>query len=129
MQADFDFDKLSEDGKLSWDMWEYGLEQADSGLLFLHHDYIFGRGGPQTGLPSFMISFHRVDTVEDLRAYISRLQAIDHAFDQLLQRAQQSAAMGIRPPAFNYEFAIEEISRVTVGVPFTVDDKSPNSPI
>lgn len=129
MQAEFDYDSLTEDGKLSWDMWEFSLAQAERGLPYLYHNYIFGRGGPHAGLPSFMISFHRVDTIEDMRAYISRLREIDRAFDQLLVRSQESAARGIRPPAFDYDFAMDEIGRVTAGVPFTVNDNSPNSPI
>lgn len=129
MQDEFDFDLLTEDGKLSWDMWEYALEQAESSIPYLYHAYIFGRGGPHAELPSFMISFHRVDTAEDIQAYIARLKEIDRVFDQLLERAQESAARGIRPPAFDYDFAIDEIGRVTAGVPFTVNDNSPNSPI
>lgn len=129
MRTEFDYDNLTEDGQLTYDMWEFGLQQAESGMPFLYHDYIFGRGGPQTGIPSFLISFHQVDTAEDMQAYIARLQQIDRAFDQLLARAQESAARGIRPPAFDYDFAIDEISRVTAGVPFNVNDNSPNSPI
>ena len=129
MQSDFDYDNLTDEGKLTYDMWEFSLEQAESGMPYLYHSYIFGRGGPQTSFPSFLISYHNVDTLADMQAYISRLREIDRAFDQLLERAQEAAAQGIRPPAFEYDFAIDEIGRVTAGVPFSVNDSSPNSPI
>ncbi len=129
MRSGFVYDNLTEEGKLSWDMWEFGLAQAESSVPFQYHNYIFGRGGPHAGLPSFMISFHSVDTLADLQAYIARLGEIDRAFAQLLERARAAAALGIRPPAFDYDFAIDEIGRVTAGVPFSSNDSTPNSPI
>ncbi len=129
MTSNFDYDNLTEDGKLSYDMWEYGLTQAERALPYANYGYIFGRGGPHAGIPSFMISFHSVETVEDMQAYIARLREIDRAFDQLLERSQAAAAAGIRPPAYDYDFARGEIGRVTAGVPFTVNDSSPNSPV
>ena len=129
MQAEFDYERLTEDGKLSYDMWAYGLAQAERSLPYANYGYIFGRGGPHAGLPSFLISFHNVDTIEDMQAYIARLREIDRAFDQLLERSQAAAADGIRQPAYDYDFAIGEIGRVTAGVPFSVNDNSPNSPI
>lgn len=129
MQSEFDYDALTDDGKLSWDMWEYALEQSEQAYPYRNYGYIFSRGGPHAGLPSFMISFHRIDTVEDLQAYVSRLREIDRVFGQLLERSRQQAAAGIRQPRFNYEYALTEIDRVTSGVPFNSNDDSPNSPI
>ena len=129
MRSDFDYEALNEDGKLSYDMWEYTLEQAEAAYPYRNYGYIFGRGGPHASLPSFMISFHRIDDASDLQAYLSRLQQIDRVLGDLLDRSRQQAADGIRQPRFNYEFALTEIDRVTSGVPFNTDDGSPNSPI
>lgn len=129
MRSDFDYEALNEDGKLSYDMWEYTLEQAEAAYPYRNYGYIFGRGGPHAALPSFMISFHRIDDESDLQAYLSRLQQIDRVLGDLLDRSQQQASDGIRQPRFNYEFALTEIDRVTSGVPFNTDDSSPNSPI
>ena len=129
MQSDFDYDLLTEDGKLSYDMWKFSIEQSVESLPYLSLAYIFNRGGPQTRLPSFLISFHQVDTEEDMQSYIARLREIDRVFDQLLDRAQQASADGIRPPTFSFDFAIEEIQRVTSGVPFNTNDNVPNSPL
>ena len=129
MRSDFDYEALNEDGKLSYEMWEYTLEQAEAAFPYRNYGYIFGRGGPHASLPSFMISFHRIDDESDLQAYLSRLQQIDRVLGDLLDRSRQQAADGIRQPRFNYEFALSEIDRVTAGVPFNTDDSSPNSPI
>ena len=129
MRSDFDYDALNDDGKLSYDMWEFTLEQAEAAYPYRNYGYIFGRGGPHASLPSFMISFHLTDDESDLQAYLSRLQQIDRVLGDLLDRSRQQAADGIRQPRFNYEFALSEIDRVTAGEPFNTDDSSPNSPI
>lgn len=129
MQQDFDYDSLNEDGKLSYDMWAYGLEQAESRVPFMNHGYIFGRGGPHAGIPSFLISYQSLDTAADVEAYLSRLGEIDRVFDELLDRSKQAAAAGIRQPRFAYDSALSEIDRVTAGAPFNNSDDSPNSPL
>lgn len=129
MESEFDYDNLTEDGKVSYDMWEYTLRQAQSTVPWRSHAYIFGRGGPHAGMPTFMITYHAVDSEQDLADYVSRLREFDRVFGQLLERAQQASAQGIRQPAFGYDFALAEIERVTSGVPFNNDDETPNSPL
>jgi uncharacterized protein (DUF885 family) len=129
MREEFDYELLNEDGKLSFDMWEYSLDQAERYIPFRRHGYVFGRGGPQTFVPSFLLSFHTVDTEADLAAYVSRLEQIDRVLLDYLNLAQLSAVEGIRPPRFSYDFALTEIERVTSGVPFNNSDDTPNSPI
>ena len=127
LESEFDYNVLTEDGKLSWDMWAFSLDQAESGVAFRNHGYIFGRGGPHTQFPTFLINYHRVDNKEDLDAYLSRLRDIDRAIGELLDRAKVTSASGVRQPGFAYEFAVTEIGRVTSGVPFNNNDTTPNS--
>ncbi len=129
MEADFDYEALTEDGKLSYDMWAFSLQQAERAAPYRNYGYIFGRGGPHSSLPSFMISFHRVETEEDLQAYVSRLRDFDRVLRELMERTRLQAEAGIRQPRFGYEFALAEIDRVTSGVPFNSNDDSPNSPV
>jgi len=125
MREQFDYQRLTPEGRLSWDLWEYNLELAEEGLPYRRHGYIFGRGGPHAGLPNFMINFHRVDTEADARAYIARLRELSRVFEQLLVRSRRAADQGIRQPRFAYEFAIDEIGRVTSGAPFGGSEDSP----
>jgi len=129
MRQDFNYDSLNEDGKLSYDMWAYGLEQAESRVPFQNHGYIFDRGGPQSGIPSFLISYQSLESAADVEAYLSRLGEIDRVFAELLERSKQASAAGIRQPKFAYDSALSEIQRVTAGVPFNTSDDSPNSPL
>ena len=57
MERDFNYDSLTDDGKLSWDMWSYALEESEAGVPFRGHVYLYGRGGIQSGLPNFLINF------------------------------------------------------------------------
>jgi uncharacterized protein (DUF885 family) len=129
MRAQFDYDNLTADGKISYDMWAFTLEQAQASVPWRNHGYIFGRGGPHAQLPTFMITYHAVETEQDLADYIARLREVDRIFTELLDIAQSSSDQGIRQPAFGYEFALAEIERVTSGVPFNTDDQTPNSPL
>ncbi len=129
MQSSFAYEQLTEDARLSYDMWLYNLDRSERNVPFLRHGYIFGRGGPHASLPNFLINYHRVDTAADMAAYISRLREIDRVFDELLDRARLASAAGIRQPAFAYDFATTEIGRVTAGAPFNNSDASPNSPL
>ncbi len=129
MESLFNYELLTDDGQLSFDMWRFSLERAEAGVAFRHHSYIFGRGGPHAFLPNFLINFHRVDTVAELQNYVSRLSEFDRVFQQLLERSREASAAGIRQPRFAYDAALDEIARITAGAPFSTSDSSPNSPL
>lgn len=119
MQEQFNYDLLDEEARTSYDLQIFLLERTERGQAFQRHSYLLDRGGPHTGLVNFMINYHRVESADDMRAYISRLQQIDDVMQQYLQRAQLATTEGIRQPRFDYRFAIDEITRVISGAPFT----------
>lgn len=120
MEKTFDYAKLSDEGKFSYDLWKQQYENARDGLPFLADGYAFDQmNGAQSFLPTVLISFHKVDEESDYTAYVSRLNASARAFDQLLERARKSAEQGIRPPRFAYEGVIDQARKVITGAPFT----------
>src|SRR5690606_26782551 len=76
MKAKFKPEELSEDARLSYEIWDLELSRAEKAAEFRRSGYIFGRGGAHTGLVNFMINQHRVDEKSDAEAYISRVAAI-----------------------------------------------------
>jgi uncharacterized protein (DUF885 family) len=76
-------------------------------------------GMHRASCPTFLINFHKVDDEKDYLAYVSRLQKVPVAFDQLLERAQAGIAKGVRPPKFAYEGVIEQSRKVIAGAPFS----------
>ena len=119
MTARFDYDALDAEGRLSWDLWQWRLERLEEALAFSDHDYVFTPvSAPHVDLPQLMINYHAVDTRADMDAYVQRLEAIGPALRQLLARAEDAAARGIRPPRFAYDIVIEQAGGVIQGYPF-----------
>ena len=124
MKARFKPEELSEDARLSYDIWELELARSEKAAEFQRSSYIFGRGGAHTSLVNFMINQHRVDEKSDAEAYISRVAAIGKSIDTLIERAKLNASEGVRMPGFGYDQTASEVKRVLTGAPF---DKAKDS--
>ena len=122
----FDYDALTDEARLSYDIWVYQHERAVEAAAFRDHEFVFDQmGGAQSWLPTFMINFHRVDDLSDMEAYIKRLSGAAEVIDTLRERAAANAAKGVRPPRFAYEGVIDQSGKVITGVPFdNSDDES-----
>ncbi|WP_226664287.1 DUF885 domain-containing protein [Microbulbifer aggregans] len=126
LKQNFAYDKLSDAGKESYDLWIFQYEQEKAGQPFWDHAYFAGElGGPEASLPTFLINQHKVDSAEDMQAYIARIGGVSRALGQRLERAQDSAKKGIRPPRFAYDLAIERAQNVITGQPFGEGDDAP----
>ena len=74
MESLFDYEELTDQQQLSVDVWAYQYEQMQKGKDFFLNGLTFDQmNGLQSFLPTFLINFHRVDSEEDLLAYISRI--------------------------------------------------------
>lgn len=119
MQRSFAYAKLSNDAKLSYDLWKYQYDQAVEANRWRDNAYLFTQmQGAHTGLPTFMINFHKVDSPADMQAYIARLNQFPAYFDGLLIRARNNAARGVRPAKFAYDTVIAEARKLSSGAPF-----------
>ncbi|EKE83679.1 DUF885 domain-containing protein [Idiomarina xiamenensis] len=128
LQSQFDYDKLNDTAKTSYDIWVYSNKIQQEGKQFWHDNYIFNQmHGAHSFLPQVLISFHKVDTVSDMEAFNQRVSETGRAMNQLLERAQQYAEQGTRPPRFAYEKVIDEINNLLSGQPF--DDSEDDSPV
>ena len=126
MEARFDYDALSPDAKISYDMFRYRADSAVEGVRFLDQNYILHQmGGAQSSLPSFLLSQHGVTSEADMTAFIARLGELGRGMDQLLARAQENAAAGTRPPRFAYDAVIAESRAQITGAPFDDGAASP----
>ena len=124
MESSFDYDKLTPEAKNSWDIWKYQAELAEEGLQYFYNGFTFDQmNGAQSFLPTLLIQFHRVDTAEDMEAYISRISEGARAGNQLLTIAKEAQSRGIETPDFALEGVIDQARKVITGVPFTDDEK------
>lgn len=119
MKATFDYDKLTDDAKISWDIWEYQSVTGDAAAEFEDNGYIFDQmQAVHSFFPQLLIAFHKVENEADLEAYIARIEGSARAINQLIDLSKGSAAKGVRPPRFAFESVIDEARKIITGAPF-----------
>lgn len=124
MRRDFDIDRLDPQTRLSYRLFEYDVENSLRNHKFGQHDYVFEHmSGPHSSLPSFMINFHKVETADDAKAYIARLNAFERYLGQAESRARRQAEAGVLLPKFVYGKIRKASRNVISGQPFDQSDK------
>lgn len=124
----FNYELLDAEAQTSYDLWKYRVELSIEGEKYSDHDYLFEQmDGFHTFLPTFLMSFHEVESVSDLEAYIQRIDGIGNAITRLLERAEKASKQGVRPPAFSYEFVLDESRKLISGQPF--EDSAEDAPV
>ena len=119
MRTRFDYDRLTPEAKTSYDIFIEQYEYDRLRYQYRRQAYMFTQfEGIHVNLPNFLINQHKVDTPADMDAYISRIEALSRAITQLLERAQENAKFGTRPPYFAYEDVIEKSQQLLQGAPF-----------
>jgi uncharacterized protein (DUF885 family) len=125
LKANFDIDKLDESHKISYRLFEKNANQELDGAEWWGYGYSFNQMfGRQSGIPSFLINYHRIDSIEDAEAYIARINGVKDYLGQIVGNSKASAARGIQPPAFVYDYVISDSENVLQGAPFTEDGTS-----
>lgn len=128
LKQKFDYDELDAEDKASYDLWVYQYERLKKGKDFRRLNYVFSQmRGMHTGLPNILINFHKVDSVEDMNAYISRIEESGRAINQLVERAKLQGLEDVSPPKFTYETVIKQTKALIDGKPFT--DGAKGSPL
>jgi len=126
MKETFDYDRLTPEAKMSYDVWAYELERAERALPFRRLNYVFTQmQGPQAFLPQFLIAFHKVSEPSDMEAYIARIAGISRGLGQLLERVRLAADEGVRPPKFAYEGVLQQARALIEGEPFGGEGDAP----
>ncbi|NND00513.1 MAG: DUF885 domain-containing protein [Gammaproteobacteria bacterium] len=121
MQAEFDYALLDDETKTSWDLWEYQYQNALLDAEFRRQGYVFHQmHGMHSFIPTFMINFHRVESLQDMQDYISRLKQASRGIDQVITLARKNADAGVHAPRFAYDMVIEQVQKVISGKPFDV---------
>ena len=128
LRANIDYNALSDEAKSSFDLWIFQYEEEKADSQFHNNRYVFNQmRGPQASLPTFLMSFHKVDNRSDMEAYNKRISGIARAITQHLDRAKKSALMGVIAPHFALQGSLSQAQNIITGIPFTESDK--DSPI
>jgi len=119
LQNTFDYNVLTPDAKISYDLWVYTADRAKRSAEFRTQAYaLHQHNGLQSFFPTFLINTHKVDEESHMEDYIVRIGGVATALDQLLLHAKENAAAGTRPPRFAYEGVITQSRNITSGTPF-----------
>ncbi|REL29972.1 DUF885 domain-containing protein [Thalassotalea euphylliae] len=130
LKGKFNYEKLDDDAKESYDLWLYQYQQAKEAAEFPKNGYVFTQmNGAQAFLTQFMINFHKVEDVSDMQAYNKRIVGLSSALTSLLTRAKEHAEYGVRPPKFAYQGVIEQSKNVITGLPFSDDENAQDAPL
>lgn len=128
LKNNFDFNALDPQSQLSYRLYHYKSQETIDSAALSNHAYIFNHmEGPHSSFPTFMINMHTVKSVQDAKAYISRLQQVKRYFSQYQSRAQSGFENGVILPKFVYPKLINASQNVLKGEPF--DSVNGNSPL
>ncbi|MAO40391.1 MAG: DUF885 domain-containing protein [Pseudohongiella sp.] len=120
LDAEFNYDDLNQEAQTSWDIWMYQADQAVRAAEFRYNGFVFDQmNGAQGFLPTFLISFHNVESASDYEALVSRISQAGRAMNQLLDRAIEAGDRGVIMPGFALDGVIEQSEKVITGAPFT----------
>ncbi|TXE06470.1 DUF885 domain-containing protein [Algoriphagus aquimarinus] len=98
----YNYDNQSPENQLNTDILGYYMKMntVEAELFFYHNYPVNQMFGIQSGLPSMMVSAHKLNDVSDIQAYISRLSKFETKFSQLIEGLKIRESKGIITPEF-----------------------------
>lgn len=106
----FDYDSQTQDQKLTTDIMDWFFENQIRGEEFMHHGYLIHQlFSVPNNFFTFMTGQHQVNTKVDALNYISRLNAVETKFDQLIANLQHQESLGIVAPKFILETVLTQL--------------------
>ncbi|HYE51176.1 MAG TPA: DUF885 domain-containing protein [Azospirillaceae bacterium] len=119
LRATWKPDALPPTARVNYRLFEYAGELSSEAYKWRRHGYplnhLYGR---HNQVPAFLINFHRIETADDAKAYIARLNGIAGTLDQLIQNSRESAAKGIVAPKFSLQRMLPDLKSNVTGAPF-----------
>ncbi|MFN3943392.1 MAG: DUF885 domain-containing protein [Allosphingosinicella sp.] len=120
MRAQFDPARLGPAARLSYRLFEDQVERSREGWRWRRHFFpISTNSSPAGAIPAFLINQHRIDSVEDAEAYVSRLREVERVMGEISANVRGQAEMGIVPPRFIFAPVRADARAVLQGAPFT----------
>ncbi|MGZ4966145.1 MAG: DUF885 family protein [Chthoniobacterales bacterium] len=127
LRSGFDFNSLDPQTQLSYRIFEREAERDMEGFKFRYDTYPINQMyGAHSEVPTFLINVHRVDNLDDAKAYIARLNGIAPLFDTLITNLETRAEKGVITPRFVFPLVLDASRKVISGQPF---DNGADSPL
>lgn len=128
LREHFDYDRLNEADKLSYDLFVYRIESELDGAPFRRHFYVADQfNGQFSDSLTLLQNAHRISNVQDAEDYISRLRGIEAQMADMVMRLRDRAEFGVIPPAFAFPAMLTDIGKIMSGQP--IDTNGPDHPL
>ncbi|EZP54974.1 DUF885 domain-containing protein [Sphingomonas sp. RIT328] len=119
MHARFRPDQLGESAQVSYRLFDYEVTRGRESLRFRRLNFpVSTNGSPAGDIPVLLINTHKIDTVEDARAYIARLRDTERVMREVSTTMRDQAAAGIIPNKVNFAPVRADARAVITGAPF-----------
>ncbi len=119
MRMRFKPDQLGEGGRVSYRLFEYEVDRGRRSLPFRNLRFpVSTNGSPAGEIPVLLINNHKVDTVADAEAYVSRLRETERVMREVATTMRAQAAAGIIPNKVNFAPARADAQAIVTGAPF-----------
>lgn len=119
LQTEINYATLDQQTRTSYDLFVQDVMEQVEAFPYRFHNYPVNQMfGLQSRVPAFLINFHRIESEQDARDYISRLNGVKPLFDQLIKNMEHRRETGILPPTFVYDHVIRDAENVLKGKPF-----------
>ena len=118
----FDTSTLSAADKLTYDFFEWYLEDVVDSLDFIYFDFVatYNFSGVQNSTEQFFTDIHPVTTVEEANAYIDRLRAVLDKFRDVINYLTLQSGAGILEPRITMDAAINRLWAIADAAPENV---------
>ncbi len=111
---------LNEETKLSYELYRRQVKNEIDDYDFRFYDYpVEQMHGLHAELPAFLINMHRIDSIPDARAYISRLVGLEKVMNDIIEQLKLREQNGIIPPKFVFDRTLDASRNIIKGKPFT----------
>ena len=119
LRAEFDLEELGPQARLSYRLFEENVLRGRRNFEWRYHGFpVSTNGSPAGSIPVFLINQHRIESVADAEAYISRLRETERVMGEVSTWVRRQADMGIVPPKFVFDPVRADAKRVITGAPF-----------
>ncbi|TKB43145.1 DUF885 domain-containing protein [Thalassotalea mangrovi] len=121
----FDYDALDEQSKISYKLAERQMQNSIDNYKWRYHNYPVNQMfGIHSNIPSFLINQHNVKSLDDAKAYVSRLNGVDTVIEQLITGLKVRENKGIIAPSFVFPHVIRDSQNILIGAPFSEGEDS-----
>jgi len=118
----YDTSALSGADKLTYDFYEWFLQDYTESLDFIYYDFAatYNFNGVQNGTERFFTDIHPVTSLDDANEYIARLNEVLRKFRDVVDYLTLQSGAGIIEPQITMDAAIFGLGRIADATPANV---------